>query len=90
MPFLKRIDKCDSTAVVLQVDFSENATFLEQNEVQSAHWTHKHVTIFTAHAWINKHGKQSFAIISDSLNHTKNAVYIFMSKLFDYTNIFIN
>ena len=29
--FLKIIDECDSTAVVLQVDFSENATLLEQN-----------------------------------------------------------
>ena len=45
--FLKIIDECDSTAVVLQVDFSENVTILEQNEVQSAHWTHKQVTILT-------------------------------------------
>ena len=82
--FLKIIDDCDSTAVVLQVDFSENATLLEQNEVQFAHWTHKQVTVLTAHAWINKHVKESFAIISDYLKHTKDAVYTFMSKLFDY------
>ena len=82
--FLIIIDECDFTAVVFQVDFSENATLLEQNEVQSSHWTHKQVTIFTAHAWIKKHVKESFAIISDYLNHTKDAVYTFMSKLFDY------
>ncbi|GBL84690.1 hypothetical protein AVEN_191141-1 [Araneus ventricosus] len=29
------------TKCVLQVDFSENFTFLTQNEIQSAHWTHK-------------------------------------------------
>ena len=28
--------------------------------------------------------KESFAVISDYLNHTKDAAYIFMSKLFDY------
>ena len=64
--FLKIIDECDSTTVVLQVDFSENVTLLEQNEVQSAHWTHKQVTIFTTHTWINKHVKnvlQSYQII---------------------------
>ena len=82
--FLIIIDECDFTAVVFQVDFSENATLLEQNEVQSSHWTHKQVTIFTAHAWIKKHVKESFAIISDYLNHTKDAVYTFMSKLSDY------
>ena len=82
--FLKIIDECDSTAVVLQVDFSENATLLEQNEVQFAHWTHKQVTVLTAHAWINKHVKESFAIISDYLNHAKDAVYTFMPKLFNY------
>ena len=48
--FLKINDECDSSAVVLQVDFSENATLLEQNEVQSAHWSNKQVTIFTTHA----------------------------------------
>ena len=32
---------------LLQVDFSENVTILEQNEGQSAHWTHKQVTILT-------------------------------------------
>ena len=53
--FLKIIDECDSTAVALQVDFSENATVLEQNEVQSAHWTHKQVTVFTAHGHFSKY-----------------------------------
>ena len=29
------------TKCVLQVDFSENFSFVTQNEIQSAHWTHK-------------------------------------------------
>ena len=68
--------------MVLQVDFSENATLLQQDEIQSAHWTHQHVAIFTAHTWIDKHVKESFAIVSDNLNHTKEAVYTLMSFLF--------
>ncbi len=37
--------------VVLQVDFSENATIMSQNEIQSAHWNYNQATLFTAHAW---------------------------------------
>ena len=34
------ISKCDKENGVLQVDFSENATIMTQNETQSAHWHH--------------------------------------------------
>ena len=49
--FTKVISECDGSSVTLQVDFLENATLIEQDEIQSAHWTRKQVTIFTAHAW---------------------------------------
>ena len=51
--FAKMISECNGSSVTLQVDFSENATLIEQDEIQSAHWTHKQVTIFTAHAWVD-------------------------------------
>ena len=49
-------DKCfnqlhdlrDKTTILLQFDFSENAEIQEQDEVQSAHWWHLTVTVFTA------------------------------------------
>ena len=80
--FAQLLAGCDGYPVVLQVDFSENATLLQQVEIQSAHWTHKKVTIFTAHTWIDRNVKESFAIVSDNLYHTKEAVYTFMSFLF--------
>ena len=36
--------------VVLQVDFSENASLVQQNEIQAGHWNHKQATLFTAYA----------------------------------------
>lgn len=33
--------------IVMQLNFSENAAILHQNEIQSAHWTHSQATIFT-------------------------------------------
>ena len=81
--FFKLIDECDGSSIFLQVDFAENATIIHQDEIQSAHWSHQQVTIFTARAWINKDVKESFAIISNNLNHTKEAVYTFMLSLFE-------
>ena len=68
--------------VVLQVDLSENATLLQQDEIQSAHLTHKQVTIFTSHTWIDKNVKKGSAIVSDYPNHTKESMYSFRSFLF--------
>ena len=42
------ISKCDGENILLQVDFSENATIASQNETQSAHWCHGQATHFTA------------------------------------------
>ena len=70
--------------ILLQVDFSENASLMMQNEIQSAHWNHSQATLFIAHAWINQDCKEIIAIISDDLSHTKNAVYTFMSFLYNH------
>ena len=69
------------SSAVLQVDFSENASVVNQNEIQLAH---HQVTI--GHVWVNQNVKESFVIVSDNLDHTKEAVYTFMSELFDTIN----
>ena len=48
------IEKCDGENILLQVDFSENATITSQREIQSAHWSYRQATLFTAHAWIER------------------------------------
>ena len=80
----KVISECDGKYIVLQVDFSENASFITQNEIQRAHWNHSQSTIFTAHAWINENSSDSFAIVSDHLSHSKDTVYTFMKTLYKY------
>ena len=37
--------------VLMQIDFSENFTILQQHEVQSAHWTNDQVRLYTAVVW---------------------------------------
>ena len=72
----------DGISIVLQVDFSENATIVAQKEVQSAHWHHPQATLFTAHAWINNDNNFSMVIISDDLNHTNYCIFVYISSAF--------
>ena len=72
----------DGISIVLQVDFSENATIVAQKEVQSAHWHNPQATLFTAHAGINNVNNFSMVIISDDLNHTKYHIFVFMQCIF--------
>ena len=51
--YINRIkERVNGEEILLQVDFSENATLSNQNEIQTAHWNHDQATLFTAHAWI--------------------------------------
>ena len=55
---------------LLQFDFSENAEIQEQDEVQTAHWWHLQISLFTACAWL-KGQASSFVIVSDYMHHDK-------------------
>ena len=41
------IAKCDTEHIVLQVDFSENATIASQHKIHPAHWSHGQENLFT-------------------------------------------
>lgn len=76
------VSECNGQKIILQVDFSENATITAQREIQAEYWSHVQVTIFTAHAWIKEGVNLSIAIVSDDLNHTKYSVYTYMQFIF--------
>lgn len=65
---------------LIQVDFSENYQTGYQDEIQSAHFTYKQVTIFTCCVWTTL-GVRSYAVVSDYLQHDKYAVYTFLQGL---------
>ena len=78
------IASCAGENIVLQVDFSENATIKMQNEIQSAHWNHSQATtLFTAHAWIKTELSENIDIVSDDLTHKKYRVYIFVKLVIE-------
>ena len=69
--------------VLLQVDFSENASIVHHNEIQSAHWSHQQVTLLTGYYWFNstQNQKKGIIFISDCLTHGELAVYYFMENV---------
>ena len=70
----------DSELAVLQIDFAENFSTLWQDEVQSAHWNKKQITVFTSVTW-QQDSCTSAVVISDDLTHSRDSVIIFIDKL---------
>ncbi len=76
----KMLTKTDQETVVLQVDFAENYTAVYQDDIQSARWHQKQVTVFPSVLWSDG-DLESYAIVSDSLEHDKRSVATFLSKI---------
>ena len=72
----------DSEKVVIQIDFAENYSTVTQNEIQSAYWTNKQVTLFTVCFW-EQMGAHSMIITSDYLQHDKYAVTVFIKIILE-------
>lgn len=68
---------------MIQIDFAENYEMVHQDEIQSAHWSHKQVTIFTCCIWLAGETK-SVAIVSNETAHSKQTVWKFMKEIFAY------
>ncbi|CAG2230155.1 unnamed protein product [Mytilus edulis] len=78
---------------VVVMDFSENMSLQSQDEIESAHWNIRQVTIHPI--YIVRHSvdstydnpklqKESLIVISDSLTHDSNAVQVFTYKIWPW------
>ena len=72
----------ESDMCLLQMDFAENFTCLWQNEIQSAHWRQRQVSIYTVMVYHREH-TWSCVIVSDYREHGKCAVSAFTSQVLD-------
>lgn len=62
---------------VIQVDFAENYSIISQDEIQTAHWSHSQVTVFTCCLWL-KEFTTSWVVVSDDLSHSKNSTWTYV------------
>ena len=69
-------DNADDQTVICQVDYAENFRIDHQNQIQSAYWTTKSISIFTAYIWMGGSGGEghSFGLVSNSKKHDKYTV----------------
>jgi len=60
---------------LIQINFSENYTCAQQDEIQSAHWNQKQVSLFTAAVW---HSGKMFpsVMVSDNMTNAKETVVV--------------
>ena len=52
----------------VQIDFAENYAVKEQDEIQSAHWSNKQITVVTGVVWFLNDDtveRRSFALVTD-------------------------
>lgn len=65
---------------LLQIDFAENFVCESQDEVQSAHWNQRQLTLFTTALYYNGEIK-SKVFVSDCLIHTKDTILPYLYKI---------
>lgn len=65
---------------VVQIDFAENYVCEAQDEVQSAHWNQRQLTLFTS-ATFHQSNTHSKIFVSNNLSHTKETIVPYLYKL---------
>ena len=70
------------TCRVLEIDFAMAYSCEYQSEVQSALWSRASVTLFTAAVFYQGHCK-TYLVCSDTKDKDKNAVFAFVTKLYE-------
>lgn len=66
---------------VVQIDFAENYSLTFQDEIQSAHWSHQQVGIFTCCVWLPNKVTKSYTVVSNDTSHSKFCVWAFLTKI---------
>lgn len=68
---------------MIQIDFAENYAMISQDEIQSAHWTHSQITLFTCGVWLADGVFKAFVVVSDDLSHDKYCVWAFLDVIIE-------
>ncbi|KAK3718975.1 hypothetical protein QZH41_003331 [Actinostola sp. cb2023] len=83
--FQEKIKNLKPEEAVVQFDFSENYTCLQQDEIQSAYYNQEQVTLFTVAVWSKDLSCNtictSHVIVSDDRSHEKKSVAVFLNKV---------
>lgn len=85
--FKNRKQNLSDGEMLVICDFSENYTFVIQDEIQAHHWVNKQCTIHPFALYWKENGEdkmKSIVFIAESLKHDVIAVHLFQNKLIDF------
>lgn len=77
---LRAINEDYAVEGLLQIDFAENFVCASQDEIQSAHWNQKQISLFTTGFYYNNNFKAKI-FVSDNTDHTKFTIVPYLWKL---------
>ena len=77
----QHIEESSAAKCVVQIDSTEYYTCVFQDEVQSAHWNQKQLTVFTACVWKGPKNITSYAVIADSTVHDKSTALAYLHEV---------
>ena len=83
----ERKDSLEANAALILVDFSENFSFIIQDEIQSAFWSKKYCTIHPVVIYLIENGKmvaESFCVITEDLTHDTCLVEVIIEKIVSF------
>jgi hypothetical protein len=66
---------------VVQIDFAKNYTCDHQDEIQSAYYNKKQVSLFTYCVWMEGKKQRNIMILSDCLEHNKTFVCLYLMEI---------
>jgi hypothetical protein len=81
--FRRSIENIKENEIVFQMDFAENYTCEIQNAIQSEHFMKHQIVIFKAHV-TGFNFSQSYAVVSDDIEHSKYAVWTYRKKIMQH------
>ena len=73
----------DSNTVMVQIDFSENLSYIYQDEVSSTPWKTNSVTLYTDMIWFRDQSI-SMVLLSDNNDHDKATVLPYTAYVLNY------
>jgi len=83
--FEEKVQNCKPEEAIVHVDFSENYTCMQQDEIQAAHWHQQQITLFPVAIWTRDSSGNivctSHVIVSNDLSHEKKSISVFLDTV---------
>lgn len=71
----------EGNEAIIIIDYSQNYTAKSQDEIQSAYFAQRQISLFTAYAYVGKSSTFPYIIVSDDIAHSKHQVFSYLGMI---------